>query len=155
MAKFLSPLLADYAVQIFHDALSTGHHECYLRPDTRLPMMHISDCHRATVEFMQAPECQLSLRTYNIGAMSFTPEEVAQEIRKHLPHLKVTYSPDSVRQTIGMSNIQMCKNYLKNHLKQNFKHYLVITQKTNRELDLSTQCFYIDIYSNFKIASFT
>lgn len=95
-------VFADYAVQIFHDALSTGHHECYLRPDTRLPMMHISDCHRATVEFMQAPECQLSLRTYNIAAMSFTPEEVAQEIRKHLPHLKVTYNPDTVRQTIGM-----------------------------------------------------
>uniref|UniRef100_A0A3P8UE72 L-threonine 3-dehydrogenase, mitochondrial n=1 Tax=Cynoglossus semilaevis TaxID=244447 RepID=A0A3P8UE72_CYNSE len=89
-----------YAVQIFHDALSTGQHECYLRPDTRLPMMHISDCHRATVEFMQTSECQLSLRTYNIAAMSFTPEEVAQEIRKHLPHLKVTYKTDSVRQTI-------------------------------------------------------
>lgn len=93
----------DYAVQIFHDALSTGHHECYLRPDTRLPMMHISDCHRATIEFMQAPECQLSLRTYNIAAMSFTPEELAQEIRKHLPHLKVTYNPDSVRQNIADS----------------------------------------------------
>lgn len=66
-------------------------------------MMHISDCHRATVEFMQAPECQLSLRTYNIAAMSFTPEEVAQEIRKHLPHLKVTYNLDTVRQTIGMA----------------------------------------------------
>lgn len=64
-------------------------------------MMHIADCHRATVEFMQAPECQLSLRTYNIAAMSFTPEEVAEEIRKHLPHFKVTYNPDSVRQTIG------------------------------------------------------
>uniref|UniRef100_A0A3P8UA04 L-threonine 3-dehydrogenase, mitochondrial n=1 Tax=Cynoglossus semilaevis TaxID=244447 RepID=A0A3P8UA04_CYNSE len=93
----------DYAVQIFHDALSTGQHECYLRPDTRLPMMHISDCHRATVEFMQTSECQLSLRTYNIAAMSFTPEEVAQEIRKHLPHLKVTYKTDSVRQTIADS----------------------------------------------------
>uniref|UniRef100_A0AAY4AEY7 L-threonine 3-dehydrogenase, mitochondrial n=1 Tax=Denticeps clupeoides TaxID=299321 RepID=A0AAY4AEY7_9TELE len=93
----------DYAVQIFHDALSTGHHECYLRPDTRLPMMHIADCHRATVEFMQAPECQLSLRTYNIAAMSFTPEEVADEIRKHLPQLKVTYNPDAVRQTIADS----------------------------------------------------
>ncbi|XP_061552553.1 L-threonine dehydrogenase 2 isoform X2 [Phycodurus eques] len=91
----------DYAVQIFHDALRKGHHECYLRPDTRLPMMHISDCHRATVEFMQAPECQLSLRTYNIAAMSFTPEEVAQEIRKHLPQFKVTYNPDPARQTIA------------------------------------------------------
>jgi hypothetical protein len=69
-------------------------------------MMHVGDCHRATVEFMQAPECQLSLRTYNIDAMSFTPEEVATEIRKHLPHLKVTYNPDSVRQTIGMFIVQ-------------------------------------------------
>lgn len=66
-------------------------------------MMHIADCHRATVEFMQAPESQLSLRTYNIAAMSFTPEEVAQEIRKHLPHFKVTYNPDAVRQSIGMT----------------------------------------------------
>ncbi|XP_066538149.1 L-threonine dehydrogenase 2 isoform X1 [Hoplias malabaricus] len=93
----------DYAVQIFHDALNSGHHECYLRPQTRLPMMHISDCHRATIEFMQAPECQLSLRTYNIAAISFTPEEVAAEIRKHVPHLKVTYKPDPVRQNIADS----------------------------------------------------
>lgn len=93
----------DYAVQIFHDALNTGQHECYLRPDTRLPMMHIADCHRATIEFMQAPKCQLSLRTYNINAMSFTPEELAEEIHKHLPHFKVTYNPDSVRQTIADS----------------------------------------------------
>lgn len=93
----------DYAVQIFHDALSTGHHECYLRPNTRLPMMHISDCHRATIEFMQAPESCLSLRTYNIAAMSFTPEEVAEEIRKHLPHLRVTYNPDAIRQKIADS----------------------------------------------------
>lgn len=65
--------------------------------------MHISDCHRATIEFMQAPESQLSLRTYNIAAMSFTPEEVAEEIRKHLPHLRVTYNPDTIRQTIADS----------------------------------------------------
>lgn len=96
---------SDYAVQIFHDALSTGHHECYLRANTRLPMMHISDCHRATVEFMQAPESRLSLRTYNIAAMSFTPEEVAEEIRKHLPHLRVTYNPDTIRQTIGKNSV--------------------------------------------------
>ncbi|CAL8299763.1 unnamed protein product [Boreogadus saida] len=98
-----SCLCADYAVQIFHDAVSTGNHECYLRSDTRLPMMHISDCHRATVEFMHAPESQLSLRTYNIAAMSFTPEEVALEIQKHVPEFKVTYKPDTVRQTIADS----------------------------------------------------
>ncbi|KAK2843847.1 hypothetical protein Q7C36_012062 [Tachysurus vachellii] len=93
----------DYAVQIFHDALSTGHHECYLHPKTRLPMMHISDCHRATVEFMQTPECLLNLRTYNIAAISFTPEEVVEEIRKHLPHLRVTYKSDPIRQNIADS----------------------------------------------------
>ncbi|KAG7280725.1 hypothetical protein CRUP_004525, partial [Coryphaenoides rupestris] len=89
----------DYAVQIFHDALSTGHHECYLRADTRLPMMHISDCHRATVEFLHAPDSRLSLRTYNIAAMSFSPEEVAEEIRKHVPRLNIVYKPDAARQT--------------------------------------------------------
>ncbi|CAL8272042.1 unnamed protein product [Merluccius merluccius] len=93
----------DYAIQIFHDALSTGRHECYLRPDTRLPMMHIADCHRATVEFMNAPQSWLSLRTYNIDAMSFTPEEVADEIRKHVPQLRVTYKSDPVRQMIADS----------------------------------------------------
>ncbi|XP_061119056.1 L-threonine dehydrogenase 2 [Conger conger] len=93
----------DYAVQIFHDALSSGRFQSYLRADTRLPMMHVGDCHRATLEYLQAPDCQLSLRTYNIAAMSFTPEEVAQEIRKHLPHLQVTYRPDPVRQTIADS----------------------------------------------------
>ena len=96
-----SCLCADYAVQIFHDAVSTGNHECYLRSDTRLPMMHISDCHRATVEFMHAPESQLSLRTYNIAAMSFTPEELAQEVMKQLPDLEVSYDVDQVRQAIG------------------------------------------------------
>lgn len=68
--------------------------------------MHISDCHRATVEFMQAPECQLGLRTYNIAAISFTPEEVVEEIRKHLPHLTVTYKPDPIRQNIGTNQSQ-------------------------------------------------
>ncbi|XP_041096637.1 L-threonine dehydrogenase 2 isoform X2 [Polyodon spathula] len=93
----------DYAVKIFHDAVSSKTFDCYLRPDTRLPMMHISDCHRATLEFLQAPAGQLTLRTYNIGAMSFTPEEVAAEIRRHIPELRVTYTLDAVRQSIADS----------------------------------------------------
>ncbi|MBN3305218.1 TDH protein, partial [Amia calva] len=93
----------DYAVQIFHDALTSGRFECYLRADTRLPMMHISDCHRATLEFMQAPASQLSLRTYNIAAMSLTPEQLVAELLIHLPHLQVTYKPDPVRQAIADS----------------------------------------------------
>lgn len=92
----------DYAVQIFHDAVKTGKFECNLKPDTRLPMMYIDDCLRATLEVMEAPTESLSMRTYNINAMSFTPEELANEVQKQLPDLQVTYEIDSVRQAIGM-----------------------------------------------------
>ncbi|XP_003227985.1 L-threonine 3-dehydrogenase, mitochondrial [Anolis carolinensis] len=93
----------DYAVQIFHDAIKTGKFKCNLKPDTRLPMMYIDDCLRATLEIMEAPAEQLSMRTYNISAMSFTPEELTQEVQKHIPELQVTYNVDAVRQAIADS----------------------------------------------------
>ena len=67
-------------MQIFHDALTTKLHKCYLRPDTRLPMMYIDDCLRGTIEYMMAPREKLSTRTYNVHAMSFTPEEIFDEV---------------------------------------------------------------------------
>ena len=70
----------DYAVQIFHDALTTKEHKCYLRPDTRLPMMYIDDCLRGTIQYMMTPGDQLSTRTFNLHAMSFTPEEIFEEV---------------------------------------------------------------------------
>ncbi|XP_038573892.1 L-threonine 3-dehydrogenase, mitochondrial-like [Micropterus salmoides] len=91
----------DYAVQIFHAAVKTGCFECNLRSDTRLPMMYIDDCLRATLEFLQAPADTLVSRTYNINAMSFTPHDLTQEIQKVLPDLKVTYNVDPVRQAIA------------------------------------------------------
>ncbi|KAG7241058.1 hypothetical protein INR49_026089 [Caranx melampygus] len=91
----------DYAVQIFHAAVKTGHFECNLRDDTRLPMMYIDDCLRATLEFLEAPADSLLHRTYNINALSFTPHELTQEIQKVLPDLKVTYNADPVRQAIA------------------------------------------------------
>ncbi|XP_070590939.1 L-threonine 3-dehydrogenase, mitochondrial-like [Erythrolamprus reginae] len=93
----------DYAVQIFHDALKTGKFQCNLKPDTRLPMMYIDDCLRATLEIMEAPAEQLSMRTYNINAMSFSPEELVQEVQKHIPELDVAYNVDPVRQAIAES----------------------------------------------------
>ncbi|CAK6445781.1 unnamed protein product [Pipistrellus nathusii] len=93
----------DYAVQIFHDAIKNGKYECYLKPSTRLPMMYIDDCLRATLEVMEAPAESLSLRTYNINAMSFCPEELAQEVLKHMPEFQITYKVDSVRQAIAES----------------------------------------------------
>lgn len=88
----------DYACQIFHDALQTGHHECFLRADTRLPMMYVDDCLRSIIEYLVVPDDQLRLRTYNVHAMSFTPDEIAQAIRRYVPELKVTYKPDSRQQ---------------------------------------------------------
>lgn len=64
-------------------------------------MMYIDDCLRATLEVMEAPADTLSMRTYNINAMSFTPEELAQELQKQMPELEVTYDVDHVRQAIG------------------------------------------------------
>lgn len=90
----------DYAVQIFHDAMAGNKFECYLRPNTRLPMMYIDDCLRSLWEMLVAPPEKLRTRTYNVTAMSFTPEEVVAEVRKHFPDLPVTYRPDS-RQNIA------------------------------------------------------
>ncbi|XP_046887356.1 L-threonine 3-dehydrogenase, mitochondrial-like, partial [Hypomesus transpacificus] len=93
----------DYAVQIFHAAVKSGRFECNLRSDTRLPMMYIDDCLRATLEVLEAPAEALCSRTYNINAMSFTPHELAEEMKKVLPELRVTYNVDPVRQAIADS----------------------------------------------------
>ena len=90
----------DYAVSIFHDALQTGKHTCNLKSDTRLPMMYIDDCLRSLHEMMIAPAGKLSTRTYNVSAMSFTPEELFTAIQKRVPELEIIYKPDA-RQAIG------------------------------------------------------
>ncbi|XP_041483919.1 L-threonine 3-dehydrogenase, mitochondrial-like isoform X2 [Lytechinus variegatus] len=92
----------DYAVSIFDHALQSGHFDCYLRSDTVLPMIYIKDCLRAIVEMLEAPEELLGLRTYNINAISFNPEEIAEAIRKYIPEFTVDYKPDD-RQSIADS----------------------------------------------------
>ena len=91
----------DYAIHIFHEALQNGRYTCYLRPDTRMPMIHIDDCLRATIELLEAPSEKLKMRTYNIAAMSFTPKELAQEVKKFIPHFEIDYEVDDTRQAIG------------------------------------------------------
>ncbi|XP_076059066.1 L-threonine dehydrogenase [Oratosquilla oratoria] len=90
----------DYAVQIFQDAIEDNDFECYLRPNTRIPMMYIDDCLRSLWEMLVAPEHLLRRRTYNVTAMSFTPEEIVAEVKKYAPNLRVSYRPDS-RQSIA------------------------------------------------------
>lgn len=93
----------DYAVEIFYAAKRGEHYECFLAPDTRLPMMYMDDAIRATTDLMAAPADSLSIRTsYNLAAMSFTPAEIVAEIQKHIPDFKVTYKPD-FRQKIAES----------------------------------------------------
>ncbi len=85
----------DYAVEIFHDALDEGRYECFLEKDTYLPMMYMPDAIRATLELMEAPAEKVKVRhSYNIGGMSFSPAEIATEIRKHVPGFSIDYKPD-------------------------------------------------------------
>ena len=85
----------DYAVYIFHEALARGSYDCFLEADTMLPMMYMEDAIRATIELMEAPANRIKTRTsYNIAGMSFTPGELAIEIRKIMPEFKITYHPD-------------------------------------------------------------
>ncbi|GMT11677.1 hypothetical protein PFISCL1PPCAC_2974, partial [Pristionchus fissidentatus] len=93
----------DYAIKIFYDALKTGHHVCYLRPDTRLPMMYDTDCTASVLFFLAAQSSQLSMRTYNVTGFSFTPEEISASIRKFMPDFRITYEICPLRQKIADS----------------------------------------------------
>lgn len=93
----------DYAVEIFHEALEEKKYECFLREDTYLPMMYMPDAIRATIELMEADAAKISVRTsYNLSGMSFSPTEIAAEIKKHIPEFEITYKPD-YRQAIADS----------------------------------------------------
>lgn len=93
----------DYAVEIFHNAVKGEPYTCFLEADTRLPMMYMPDAIRATLELMDAPAESVKIRSsYNLAGMSFTPAEVAAEIRRHFPGFEVAYTPD-FRQNIAAS----------------------------------------------------
>jgi len=93
----------DYAVEIFYEAVKHGKYECFLSKDTMLPMMFMPDAIRATIELMQLPLEKMSIHTgYNLSGISFTPEQLANEIRKHIPGFEITYKPD-FRQAIADS----------------------------------------------------
>jgi nucleoside-diphosphate-sugar epimerase len=85
----------DYAVEIFHAALKDARYTCFLNADQRLPMMHMPDAIRATLQLMAAPAVQVVERTsYNVAGVSFTPAELAQSIRKRIPDFEMVCEPD-------------------------------------------------------------
>jgi nucleoside-diphosphate-sugar epimerase len=85
----------DYAVDIFFKALTDKRYECFLKADTYLPMMYMDDAVKATIDLMEAPAEKVKIRSsYNISAMSFSPQEIAAEIKKHIPDFEISYQPD-------------------------------------------------------------
>jgi nucleoside-diphosphate-sugar epimerase len=85
----------DYAVDIFHKALNGEDFECYLREDSYLPMMYMPDAIKATIDLMQAPAEKITVRSsYNLGALSFTPKDIYEVIKKQHPEFKISYKVD-------------------------------------------------------------
>ncbi len=94
----------DYAVDIFHKAVLSEPFACFLKNDTRLPMLYMDDALRATIELMQVHPTKLNpaISSYNLGGLNFTPKELTSAIQKVIPTFKATYEPDS-RQVIADS----------------------------------------------------
>src|SRR5690625_3908594 len=93
----------DYAVDIYHQALQIGSYACFLKENTKLPMMYMDDAIRATFMLMDAPSENITIRSsYNLSALSFDPEEITESIKKHIPDFSISYEPD-FRQAIADS----------------------------------------------------
>lgn len=94
----------DYAVHIFHEALKNKSYQSFLSANTELPMMYMDDAIRGTLELMDAPADNLRIRSaYNFAGVSFTPEILAEEIKKHIPEFKLGYVENDPRQLIANS----------------------------------------------------
>ena len=93
----------DYAVHIFHEAIKNKRYTSFLSENTTLPMMYMSDAIRATLEIMDSVAEHIKIRSsYNIAGLSFSPKEIAQEIKKHIPKFEMHYKSD-YRQAIADS----------------------------------------------------
>lgn len=93
----------DYAVDIYYKAIEEKKYTCFLSEETALPMMYMDDAIKATISIMQAPAEQVKIRSsYNLSAISFTPAEIAESIKKRIPEFTISYEPD-FRQAIADS----------------------------------------------------
>ena len=93
----------DYAIEIFHEAIKNSEYTSFLAKDAALPMMYMDDAIKATIDIMDAPAENIKIRSsYNLAAISFTPEILAEEIKKHIKDFKISYEPD-FRQSIAES----------------------------------------------------
>jgi len=94
----------DYAVHIYYEALKNKRYDCYIAEGTYMDMMYMPDALDAVVQLMEADPSKLKHRNaFNITAMSFAPEHIAAEIKKHIPEFEMNYDVDPVRQAIAES----------------------------------------------------
>ena len=87
----------DWSCASYFACIESGKYECFVREDTKMPLMYIDDCVNGTIQLLEADSKLLKQRTYNLVATSFSPKEQAEAIRKFYPHFVQTYKPD-VRQ---------------------------------------------------------
>ncbi len=87
----------DYAVEIFYEAIRRKSYTSFLSENTTLPMMYMDDAINATISLMQKEELETYV-SYNIGALSFSPAELAEAIRKQIPEFTIGYKPDARQQ---------------------------------------------------------
>jgi nucleoside-diphosphate-sugar epimerase len=92
----------DYAVEIYYEAIKKKKYTCYIAKGTYLDMMYMPDAIKACIDLMEADPSKLKHRNaFNVTAMSFDPEIIAAEIRKHVPEFVMKYDVDPVRQGIA------------------------------------------------------
>lgn len=124
----------DYAVDIYHKALKDGKYECFLSENTALPMMYMDDAIRATVEIMQAPAEAIKIRSsYNLAGVSFTPAEIAAEIKKRIPGFTITYKPDFRQKIADSWPASIDDSYAAEHW--NWKHKFDLSLMTDEMLE--------------------
>ncbi len=93
----------DYAVEIFYEALKNKSYKCFLKADTTLPMMYMSDAIRGTIQLAETDFNKLKNHSnFNFAGVSFSCQQLADEIKKHIPQFKISYEPD-FRQQIADS----------------------------------------------------
>lgn len=93
----------DYAVDIYYKAVEDGKYTCFLKKDTNLPMLYMDDAIEAILQLMSTDKKNLKeFKSYNLGGLSFSPEELFIEIKKYIPEFEISYEPD-FRQAIADS----------------------------------------------------
>ncbi|MEJ2112500.1 MAG: NAD-dependent epimerase/dehydratase family protein [Flavobacteriaceae bacterium] len=123
----------DYAVEIYHKAITEGHYECFLSEETKLPMMFMEDAIKATIDIMAVDAERIKIRSsYNLAAISFTPSEIAHSIKEKIKEFTINYNPD-YRQLIANS---WPKSIDDSHARNdwNWKHSYSLSKITDKML---------------------